>query len=194
MSNEAAQLESRFLSRASIVVVLLAALAGLFGAAFAGAPVGILALASGALLVAVLFLWSSLRTLSGDAELTAVAELEDMAPPEASLFAQKSMLLRAIRDLENEHSLGRLTEEDFATSRAQYRAELREVLESSDALLAPHRDAAELLVEEYRLQKAKSAYRSVPPKPAVACPKCKVSNDGDAKFCKACAFELGGAA
>ncbi len=192
MSNDTALAEYLFLLRARFVILAVPVVLAIITTFVGGVPVGILVLASGTLLCAVLFIWSSLRTLSGDAQLLPSAELEDAAPPEASLFAQKNRLLRAIRDLENEHALGRLTEEDFETSREQYRAELRQVLESSDALLAPHREAAELLVEEYRRQKANSAYRSAPPKPPLECPKCKVSNEGDARFCKSCAFELGG--
>lgn len=154
MTNEAAHVESRVLARAGVAVAALAGGAALMGAATSGLAVGILALASGALLGAVLFIWSSLRILSGDAALVWTAELEDDAPPEASLFARKNRLLRAIRDLETEHALGRLTETDFATAREQYRAELRQVLESSDALLTPHRVAAEHLVDDYRRQQA----------------------------------------
>jgi hypothetical protein len=149
MSN-AAQDEARFLARAGVALATVVSGAGIVvGVAFT-VPAAVLVFASGALLGAVLLGWSSLRTLAGDAELTWEAELEDDMPPGGDVFARKNMLLRALRDLEQEHAIGRLSEDDFVTSREQYRTELRRVLEASDWLLAPHRDAAERLLSEYR--------------------------------------------
>ncbi len=147
---EAAQAETRFLARAGLGLAALATTSGLIVGVTSGVPAAVLVFASSALLGAVLFLWSSLRTLTGDAALTWSAELEDDVPPGADLFAQKNMLLRAIRDLEQEHAIGRLTESDFAMARDQYRAELRQVLETSDKLLAPHRETAERMLEQHR--------------------------------------------
>lgn len=150
MTNEAPQAEAQLLARAGLGLAVIATTSGLVVAVTSSVPAAVLVFASGALLGAVLFLWSSLRTLTGDAALADGAQLEDDGAPGADLFAQKTTLLRAIRDLEQEHAIGRLTEEDFATSRDHYRAELRQVLESTDKLLAPHREEAERLARDYQ--------------------------------------------
>jgi hypothetical protein len=161
MSNEAPaantrEAETRMLARAGIGLTAIATTSGLVVGIASSVSAAVLVFASGALLGAVLFLWSSLRTLSGDAALPLSAQLDDDGAPGADLFARKNMLLRAIRDLEQEHTIGRLTEEDFATSRDHYRAELRQVLESTDKLLAPHREAAERLAADYQRAHAES--------------------------------------
>jgi hypothetical protein len=53
------------------------------------------------------------------------------------------MLIRALKDLDNERALGKLEDEDYEQLSQTYRAELKEVMRRVDASLAPHRPKAE---------------------------------------------------
>lgn len=126
----------------------------LAGASIVGVIVGpatsILVLAAGLLLGVIALLWSSLRVLSGDAELSPELEALDMAAQGVdALASRKTMLLRALKDLENERAIGKLEDEDFEQISSTYRAELKAVLRRIDDTLAPHRAKAEEAAREH---------------------------------------------
>jgi hypothetical protein len=174
-----------------------------------GAPMAILVLAAGVLLGVIALFWASLRILSGDAALSPELEALDATAHAVDAFAaRKKMLLRALKDLDNERALGKLEDEDYETLSHTYRGELKEVLGRIDASLEPHRPKAEDAARAY-LAKAglagegdrgaltRDEAADVPeaeesePEPArLACPKCKTSNEIDASFCKKCGESL----
>src|SRR5690349_1690562 len=185
-----------------LVSIVLAALV----AVILNAATALLVLVAGALLGVIVLLWASLRVLSGDAPLPPELEaLEGATRGVDALAARKKMLIRAIKDLENERDLGKLEETDFEQLSHVYREELKTVMKRMDESLAPHRERAEQIAREH-LQKAGLAekpYRGEPPPPDAeetpeaesksdrkVCPKCDASNEPDAKFCKECATSL----
>ncbi len=189
------------------------AAAGIVGVVV-GPATSILVLAAGTLLGVIALLWGSLRILSGDAALSPELEALDMAAQGVdALASRKKMLLRALKDLETERSLGKLEDEDFEQISATYREELKAVLRRIDETLAPHRAKAEEaarrhlanvgLLESGTREDAPRASDDRDAKPAptaksgaeskaerVTCPKCGESNERDAKFCKECATKL----
>ena len=193
-----------------LVTVTAAAIVGVV----VGPATSILVLAAGLLLGVIALLWGSLRILSGDAALSPELEALDTAAQGVdALASRKKMLLRALKDLETERSLGKLEDEDFEQISATYREELKAVLRRIDETLAPHRARAE---EAARRHLAKvgllesgtgeavpraSDVRDAKPSPTaesgaestaerVTCPSCGESNERDAKFCKECATKL----
>lgn len=181
-----------------LVAVVLAALVGIL----MNAATAILVLIGAALLGVIALLWASIRVLSGDAPLPPELEaLEGATRGVDALAARKKMLIRAIKDLENERDLGKLESGDFDQLSETYREELKSVMKRMDESLAPHREKAEQIAREH-LQKAGLAekpYRGDQPPPEEkeapeaerkACPKCDASNEPDAKFCKECATSL----
>jgi uncharacterized membrane protein YraQ (UPF0718 family) len=128
---------------------VLAPLAVLLGAAVLGALRGpgaaVLALAGGALLAAIAGLWSSLRVLAGDAPLS-LHEAIDLGAPSA-LQERKQKILFALKDLQREHALGKISDDDFKDLSARYRAEAKQLLREMDEDLAPARAKAEALLE-----------------------------------------------
>lgn len=167
-----------------IVTVLAAAAVGVM----MGPATAILVLAAGLLLGVIAILWGSIRILSGDAPLPAdLAELDMRAEGGDPLLARKKMLLRALKDLENERAIGKLEAEDFEPIAAQYRQELKGVLTKIDEALAPNRALAEEAAKKYLARS--SVEEAVDER--VACPKCDAKNEADAKFCKECATKLG---
>src|SRR5258708_2670195 len=69
----------------------------------------LIVLASGALLGAIALLWTSVRTLGGDAPLPSALEVLAASPVEnAELAERKGRVLRALKDLESEHAIGKI--------------------------------------------------------------------------------------
>lgn len=109
-----------------------------------GPSMAILVLAAGMLLGVIALFWASLRVLSGDAALSPELEaLDATAHAVDALSSRKRMLVRALKDLDNERALGKLEEEDHEQLTGVYRAELKDVLKRIDASLEPHRPKAE---------------------------------------------------
>jgi hypothetical protein len=119
--------------------------ATVLGAAGVGMSLGLgpafLVLAGGMLLGAVLLLWSSLGRLTGESPLT-LDEAIGLAAPSVE-EERKRAVVRALKDLDFERSVGKISEEDYAELAARYRAEAKALLRSLDAGLAPLRKTAE---------------------------------------------------
>jgi hypothetical protein len=190
-------------------------------AVLVGPATSILVLAAGLLLGVIALLWSSIRILSGEAVLSPELEALDMAAQGIDgLASRKKMLLRALKDLENERAIGKIEADDYEPIASTYRAELKAVLKRIDDSLAPHRAKAEEAARRYlekvgleldtagaveesqatgdrkisRSAKATASEptgtKDTPATSRVQCPNCSESNEVDAKFCKACATKL----
>jgi len=160
----------------------------------------ILVLLAGALLGTIALLWASLRTLSGDAPLP--MELEAMAARTHGvdeLAEKKRRVLRALKDLEHEHAVGKIDDGDFTALSLHYREEAKRLMRAMDESIDPLRDKAEELARKHLAAKGLiGETRQIEPrdeanleKPArVSCPKCAASNEPDAAFCKKCGAPL----
>lgn len=131
----------------------------------------ILALVTGALLGAIALLWASLRSLVGDAELDpALDEAAAMARAQRGGLRgeRKRLALRALKDLEHEHNIGKLDDDDYERLIAHYRAEAKAAMREIDDEIEPYREKAERLAKEYldkRLPLPKKATKSPAKKP-----------------------------
>lgn len=193
-------LDEAKLARLVAMGLPVATVLGAIAVAFVTGPAtSILVLAAGTLLGVIALFWGSIRVLSGDAQLDPELEALENNAGEDPLGARRTMLLRALKDLETERGLGKIATEDYEQVTATYRAELKAVLRKIDDALAPHREKAEALVRarlggtELEAPAVEPAPADLAPEPAderVACPKCAVLNEKDAKFCKECAAAL----
>ncbi|HEU4409245.1 MAG TPA: zinc ribbon domain-containing protein [Polyangiaceae bacterium] len=120
--------------------------------ALRGAGAAILVLAGGALLGVIALLWRALQVLLGESPLSLEAALDLSAATAAD--EQKQAVLRALKDLEYERGLGKLSDEDYRELAARYRAEAKAVMRSIDDSLGPARLRAERLIEDRLGQKA----------------------------------------
>jgi hypothetical protein len=110
-----------------------------------GAPALVLWLAFSALTGGVLLFWESLRTaLDPDALGDEPVDGTD-DEVESEFEARKRNALRALRDLEFEHSIGRISDQDFAALNEKYRAEARAAMEALDKSLASYLGTAETI-------------------------------------------------
>jgi hypothetical protein len=173
----------------------------LAGAIATGAAAGVgsalLVLAAGALVGTIALLWASVRTLSGDAPLgralaasvAGTARVDDLAQ-------RKQRVLRALKDLEVEHALGKIDDVDHGALVARYRAEAKDLMREMDRGVAPLLEEAERVAREH-LRRAGIETPQAEPEAApatrtraggdrVACAACGASNEVDAAFCKQC--------
>jgi hypothetical protein len=191
-----------------VAVALAAAILG----ATRGVALALLVLAAAALLLAILLLWNSIQSLDDDAELT-LDEAMALAAPSAE-EEKKRAVLRALKDLEYERSVGKISEEDYATLSARYRAEAKELLRALREAEEKVRERVERRVAR-RLEKAGLETKTQPEEepdaedePTAAepseepiaeaqpeddiktCLACDTENDTDARFCKSCGAKL----
>lgn len=157
----------------------------------------LLVLAAGALLGAIGLLWASVRTLSGDAPLTVAFDaLKVETPAVDALVEEKRRLLRGLKDLENEHEIGKINDLDYQVLLARYRDEAKVVLRTMDGRVAPFREEAERLARDYLSNRGIAAAEAAKPAPIaqpitrLTCAGCRVSNEPDATFCKHCGSSL----
>lgn len=137
---------------------------------------------------------------------------------QAELRDEKRRLLRAIKELEFDHGMGKLSQQDFDAVIGTYRLRAIEVMRSLDGGEL-HPELRRLLAERDQSEAAASTSTSTsttPPAPAPEaagpatpepaapaplpagsldktsriCPTCTAHNDNDARFCKACGAQL----
>jgi hypothetical protein len=179
-----------------------------------GVQLVVLTLAAAALLLVIWLLWSSVQALAGESELT-FEEAFSLGTRSAE-EEQKRAVLRALKDLEYERSVGKIGEDDYHEYAARYRAEAKRLIQVLDENLAEGRKQVERELERRLARVAVSsaeastedqAEPSTPEaasgepesseKPALAqatasrrCVDCQARNELDARFCKACGKSL----
>jgi hypothetical protein len=126
----------------ALFVVLVVAIALLRGADWT-----ILALAAGAMLLAIATMWTSLRAVFGETRLSGEDAYALGAPSVEE--EQKRAVLRAIKDLEFERGVGKISEEDYRELTAHYRGEAKRLLRIIDHRAAPRLREVEKLVETF---------------------------------------------
>jgi len=116
-----------------------------------GIELAFLTLAAGALGLVVALLWSSVQSLTGGASVNFEEALSMGAP--SKMEEQKRAVLRALKDLEYERSVGKISPEDYAELSARYRAEAKRLIQRVDQTLEPARARVEATIAK-RLARA----------------------------------------
>jgi hypothetical protein len=128
------------------------------------------------------------------------------------LEREKQALLKAIKELEFDHEMGKVSDRDFGEIGQQYRARAIRVMRQLDeggqqyeAMIAkelaarlkkpvaPREDKREDKKEPPRSDAAAASEKTETAAPSdgrIACKSCGISNDGDAEFCKKCGARL----
>jgi hypothetical protein len=116
------------------------------GGVLQGAAAVVLVLAAGALVSVIAVFWASIRALVGETPLSG-ADAYVLGAPRAE-EERKRAVLRALKDLEFERSVGKISEEDYEALVAKYRAEAKRLLRMLEEDAQPGRDKVEALVSE----------------------------------------------
>lgn len=126
-------------------------LAAVVAGVTSGPPLLLLVLAAGALALVVTLMWSSVQSLTGGTPLGFEEALGMGAP--SKVEEEKRAVLRALKDLEYERGVGKISPEDYAELSTRYRAEAKRLMQSLDEALGPARQEVEKAIEE-RLSRA----------------------------------------
>ena len=109
----------------------------------------------------------------------------------AALDREKTLVLRAIKELEFDRAMGKVSEDDFSAMGGNLRARARELLKQLDVDGTTYRDLIErelaerlglIGLEPTELEEASAGLQ--------LCDSCGTSNDEDAQFCKSCGAGL----
>ena len=135
------------LARMAMLVVGLITTLVIAAGVLVDVSTAILVLAGNVLVLVIVAFWASLRTLLGETPLSGADAYAIGAPPRAE-EEQKRAVIRALKDLEFERSVGKISEEDYRVLVAKYRAEAKRLLQALDQDAAPGRERAEVLVQK----------------------------------------------
>jgi hypothetical protein len=141
-------------------------------------PAGVilLSLTVGAAAFAGLAAWRTLGPLAGVRDTPAAAVVGGRT--RAALEREKTLVLRAIKDLEFDRAMGKVSEKDFAEQGVRLRQRAAGLIQQLDRGTG------------YREKIEQEIYRRVSAVRPRAC-ACGTTNDRDARFCKACGEKLG---
>jgi hypothetical protein len=163
---------------------------GVGGGLLFGVPAALLTFVSGGLLGAILLVWHSLRTLAGDADVDPGLDLATRARVSSALLERKQRALRALKDIDQDHAVGKIDDADFAALDAEYRSRAKDVMREMDATLDPYREKAESLARAHLEKRAHRQKKDALEPAAHSCAACETINDPDAAFCKKCGAKL----
>lgn len=130
-----------------------------------GIQMMLLVLAAGAVALVITLLWGSVQSLTGGTPLGFEEALGMGAP--SKVEEEKRSVLRALKDLEYERSVGKISPQDYAQLLAQYRAEAKRLIQSVDESLGSAREEVEKSLE----QRLARAGITPAPKPEAAKPE-----------------------
>lgn len=113
------------------------------------------------------------------------------ADEEAELEERHRQIVMALRDLDFDHDLSKVTDEDYAVARAQLVAEGAQVLRALDAAPAPMppTSGGDLELEIAARRKRKAEARAAAPAES-DCPQCGRPSTPDDVFCPRCGTRL----
>ncbi len=105
----------------------------------------------------------------------------------AALEREKALVLRAIKDLEFDRAMGKMSEKDFSEMSQRLRLRAAGLIRQLDAGAGYHDQIEQELARRIGMPVATDVARPA----AVTCASCSTSNDVDARFCKNCGSALG---
>lgn len=139
-------LDERLLTQIGLGAAGLTFVGGIVAGVVFGPATTVLIFASGAFVAVIALFWSSLRTLLGETSLSSADAYAMGAPRDEE--EQKRAVLRALKDLEFERSVGKISEEDYRQLVFHYRTEAKRLLRLIDERSEPLRRHAEDLISK----------------------------------------------
>ena len=120
---------------------------------------------------------------------TLLVRSKDIPPPEpesptAHLEARRARIYEALRDLQFEYRVGKLSDEDYQRTKLELQAQLAGVLEKIDAIQGKAAPA----------KAAPKPAAAAPPAPGTVCPHCGAKFPQPLKFCGECGKPMSGGA
>ena len=112
----------------------------------------------------------------------------------AALEREKTLVLRAIKELEFDRAMSKVSDADFKEMSGRLRARAIVLMQQLDVALPGYREEIERELAQ-RLGGGAAGVQAPPDRrdataPEAACPECAAVNDDDARFCKRCGARL----
>jgi hypothetical protein len=146
-------------------------------------PVALLLL-SAAAMASGLVAWAVFRALTGFLGVRGAERPRPLAAQdETALQREKALALRAIKELEFDRAMGKISEADFKEIGANLRRRALSLMEELE------RPAARAAVAQEESPIAVGAPAAAPAA-GLSCASCSTRNDADARFCKTCGARL----
>lgn len=124
--------------------------------------------------------WRTVAPLAGEERESTPTSVGGRA--RAVLEREKLLTLRALKDLEFDRAMKKVSESDFAEMSGRLRVRAAGLIRQLDSTVS------------YRDEIDRELAKRLGPAPAAnPCAACGTGNDGDAKFCKSCGARLGAA-
>ena len=121
---------------------------------------------------------------SADAERELSPELEELA-------GQRDTAYRAIRELEFEHQLGNLSQQDYQSLRERYRTEAAGILQQLERARGPEKETVAVSRDvSPRIARARKEPEAATATDGRPCPACGKSVPADDRFCWHCGAAL----
>ena len=118
----------------------------------------------------------------------------ELSPEIEELAGQRDAAYRAIKELEFEHQLGNLSQQDYETLRERYRGEAASILRRIDQTRLPQKEAVPVASASPPTAGAQRPPKAAPaPAPAAdgrACPACRKPAPAGDRFCWHCGAAL----
>jgi hypothetical protein len=135
------------------ILAVAGVLGGVLGGLF-GLPFFLLVLAGGALSLVILLMWASLQQMENDESMGFEQALSYAAP--SAEEEQKRALLRTLKDLEYELSVGKISREDYDLVSKEVRERAKRVIALSDDAMKERIAQAEARLVAYARQQAET--------------------------------------
>ncbi len=156
------------------------------------APTVVLGLASAVLVVALFSMLAMVRSL---AEIN-IAKRDEVKTSDVELREEKKRVLRAIKELDFDYEMGKLSKTDYASVNETFRLRALDIMRRLDGASKLHPELARDLetIAGERVDPDVGAPQSNPNVTdrdgTGRCDACGITNDSDARFCKGCGQEI----
>ncbi len=111
-------------------------------------------------------------------------------PVYENLIAQRDATYLAIKDLENDHAMGKLSDADYRTLRAKYETKAVAILQELDSLNGAR--ASRVAVTDEVIEREVGRLRRASVASSTQCPKCGTPHAPEDVFCAKCGASLRG--
>lgn len=121
-----------------------------------------------------------------------VAFVGNTDPLWEGLVTQRDATYAAIKDLENDHAMGKLSDSDYRSLRVKYEIKAAAILQELDNLNGSKANGRSGAASDEMIEREVVRLRRASTNVSLACPKCGTPHAADDVFCAKCGTSLKG--
>jgi hypothetical protein len=108
------------------------------------------------------------------------------------LVSQRDAMYSAIKDLENDHAMGKLSDADYKSLRAKYEAKAVAILQELDTVVGSKPSTRAVRGDDAIEREIARLRRAATPNGSLKCPRCGTPHTAEDVFCAKCGASLRG--